>query len=180
MGLEEVKEEILNNARDDSNKLVEEAKKEAQEITNKAKKRISDYKTKLKDDKEKLIGNLEKMKTAQARSEAKKLILDKKKELIDSVFEKTKQKLAALSDSERKKHIQTLIEKAKNEIEITTVYCNKKDKNFLQDFKCEETDIIGGVIVENKDKSIRIDYNFETLLDNTKENSLQEIAKRLF
>lgn len=180
MGLEEVKEEILNNARDDSNKQIEEAKKEAQEITNKAKKRISDYKIKLKDDKEELIENLKKMKIAQARSEAKKLVLDKKKELIDIVFEKAKQKLASLNDDKRKKYIQTLIGKAKNEIEVATVYCNKKDKNFLQALKCEETDIIGGIIVENKDKSIRIDYTFETLLDNVKENSLQEIARRLF
>jgi len=180
MGLEEVKEEILNNARNDSSKIIEEGKKEAQEIISKAKKRIDEHKEKLKDDKEKLIENLEKMKMAQARSEAKKLVLDKKKQIINNIFEKVKQKLSGLNDSERKKYIQKLTEKAKNEISIATVYCNKKDKKFLQDFRCEETDIIGGVIVENKDKSIRIDYSFETIMNNLKETSLQDIAKKLF
>lgn len=180
MGLEEVKEEILNSARSDSGKIIEEAKNEAQQILSKATKRVTEYKNKLKEDKKKLIENLEKMKIAQARSEAKKLILEKKKGIIDTVFEKSKQKLASLSDNEREKYIQKLIEKAKNEMEIVTVYCNKKDKKFLQDFECQETDIIGGVIVENKDRSIRIDYSFETMLDNVKEASLQEISKILF
>ncbi len=180
MGLEEVKEEILNSARNNSSDVIEEAKKEAQQIIIKAKTRVNEYKKKLEDDKSKLIENLEKMKVAQARSEAKKLVLEKKKEIIEGVFEQIKQKLAALNDSERKKYIQKLIEKAKDEIEIATVYCNKKDKRLLQDFKCEEASIIGGIMVENKNKSVRVDYSFETLLSNIKESSLQEIAKILF
>lgn len=180
MGLEEVKEEMLNNARNISGKEIDEAKKEAQEIMSKAKSRINDYKKKLEDDKEKFIENLEKMKIAQARSEAKKLILDKKKEIIDSVFEKVKQKLATLKDSERKKYLQKLAEKAKNEIEIATIYCSKKDIKFLEDFNCKETESTGGVIAENKDKSVRIDYSFETILSDIKENLIQEIAKKLF
>ncbi len=180
MGLEEVKEEILNNARNDSNRAVEEVKKEAQQIISEAKKKIEGYKKKAESDKEKLIENLEKMKIAQARSEAKKLILNRKKEIINSVFEKARQKLCGLSDSKRDEYIEKLIEKAKKEMEIATVYCNKKDKKFLQDFNCEETNIIGGVIVENNDKSVSIDYSFETLLGNIKEASLQKIAKLLF
>jgi len=180
MGLEELKEEILNNARNDSNRIIEEAKKEAEQIMTKSRERIDEYKKKLEEDKKKLTENLEKMKTAQARSEAKKLILDKKKEIIDGVFEKAKQKLNTLNGSKREEYTQKLIEKAKNEMEIATVYCNKKDRKFLQDFNCEETDILGGVIVEKEDKSVRIDYSFETLLGNIKESSLQEIAKLLF
>jgi len=180
MGLEEVKEEIMNNARNGSNKIIGEAKKEADEIMSKARKRINDYKKKLEDDKETLIENLEKMKTAQARSEAKKLVLDKKKEIINTVFEKAKQRLLSLNDGEKKKYIQKLVEKAKNEIDAETVYCNEKDKKFLNGLRCEEADIIGGIIVENKDKTIRIDYSFDTMLSNIKESSLQEIAKRLF
>lgn len=180
MGLEEVKEEILNSARNDTNKIIEEAKIEAQQILAKATKRISDYNNKLKEDKKKLIENLEKMKIAQARSEAKKLILDKKKEIIDDVFEKAKQKLASLSETKRGEYIQKLIEKAKNEMETATVYCNKKDKQFIGDFNYQETDIIGGVIVENQDGSVRIDYSFETMLNNVKEASLQKISKILF
>ena len=180
MGLEELKEEILNNARDESSKIIEEAEKEAKEIISKAKKRIDEYKTKLWDDKERLIENLAKMKMAQARSEAKKLLLEKKKEIMNNVFEKVRQKLAALDDNKRKRYIQQLIEKAKNEMNIETVYCSKKDMKLLKDFKCEEAGIIGGIIVENKDKSVRIDYSFETMLDSLKEKSLQEIVKKLF
>lgn len=85
-----------------------------------------------------------------------------------------------MNDKRRKEIIEKLITKGKNEIDITTVYCNKKDKKHIQNFNCKEIDIMGGVILENEDKSIRIDSSFETLLKNIKDNSLQEIARKLF
>ena len=36
------------------------------------------------------------------------------------------------------------------------VYCRESDKKFIKKYKTATTDILGGVIVENKDKSIRI------------------------
>lgn len=180
MGLEEVKEEILSSARKESGKIIEEAKKTAQEIIRKARENISDYRKKLEDDKEKLIANLEKMKIAQAQSEAKRIILDKKKEIIEEAFKKAEQSILRLSDTKRKEILRKLVEKGKNEIEIATVYCNKRDINHLKEFNCKEAEIISGAILENADKSVRVDYSLEVLLAGVKDISLQEIAKLLF
>lgn len=79
MGLKEVKEEILNSAKKESDKILEKARKEAQEIVSKAKAIITEKKKVKNEEKRKKIDSLEKMKIAQAKSEAKKIVLTKKK-----------------------------------------------------------------------------------------------------
>ena len=69
---------------------------------------------------------------------------------------------------------------AKNDIEVAKIYCNKKDLKVLKDFKAEAADITGGLIAENKEGTVRVDYSFDTMLQNIKENELQSINKVLF
>ena len=40
--------------------------------------------------------------------------------------------------------------------------------------------MLGGLIAENKEKTIRVDYRFETMLESIKEKELQGINKLLF
>ena len=40
--------------------------------------------------------------------------------------------------------------------------------------------MIGGIIAENGEKTIRVNYSFETLLESVKEAELQNISKILF
>lgn len=180
MGLREVKDEILNSAKKESSKLLDEARKESQKIMGDARKTFKKKEESKEKETGKVIENLERMKIAQANSDAQKMILKKKKKVIDSLFSSVQNNLAKISENKKKEVMEKLIDKSKQEIEIDTVYCNKKDMKLLKEFNCQEADITGGIIVENKDKSIRIDYSFELLLSNIKENSLLEIAKILF
>ncbi|MEK6876839.1 MAG: V-type ATP synthase subunit E family protein, partial [Nanoarchaeota archaeon] len=60
------------------------------------------------------------------------------------------------------------------------VYCNKNDAKLVKGFKAESSDITGGLIAENADGTVRVDYSFDTMLQNVKENELQKISKILF
>jgi vacuolar-type H+-ATPase subunit E/Vma4 len=40
--------------------------------------------------------------------------------------------------------------------------------------------MLGGIIVENKEKTLKIDYRYETIAELVWERSLKEIAKKLF
>ena len=117
---------------------------------------------------------------ASAELENKKMLLEAKKELIESVFIEVRKKLASLDDEKRESYIKKLLEKAENDIEVANVYCNKRDLEFLKDFNTEAVDITSGLIAENKDTTIRVDYSFETMLQSIKENELQSINKILF
>ena len=180
MGLETVKEEILSNAREQSNSITAEARREASRITREAERKMEDMKEKSEAETKKILDIIKRQELATAELENKKMILEAKKQIIESVFSEAVKKLEALDDKKRESYVKKLLEKAKNDINIFHVYCNKEDSKFLKDFKAEAANIIGGLMAENKEKTIRVDYSFETLLQSIKENELQNINKVLF
>jgi len=180
MGLESVKDEIIANAKEQEGALLAEAEKEAQRIMKEAESKVAEFREKTGAETKKLAEMISRQETASAELESKKLILEAKKEAMESVFEDARKKIEKLSDKKREDYIGKLLEKAKNDIEVATVYCNKKDAKLVRGFKAESTDIIGGIIAENVDRTIRVDYSFDALLQTIKENELQKISKILF
>lgn len=180
MGLESVKEEIIRNAKEQETALIAEAKKEADRIMNEVQKEIEEIKEQSGAEIKKKMDAIKKQELASAELESKKMLLEAKKQLIESVFIEVQKELASLDGKKREAYIKKLLEKAEKDIEIATVYCNKKDLNFLKGFNPKAIDIIGGLIAENKDETIRVDYSFDTILQSIKENELQSINKILF
>jgi len=180
MGLEAVKEEIISNAKIEADTLIAEARKEAGKITKEAEKKIEEMKEKSNEEIKKKIDTIKKQELASAELENKKMLLEAKKQLIESVFIEVQKKLVALNEKKREEYIKKLLEKIKNDIEAANVYCSKKDLKLLKDFKAEAIEIIGGLMAENKDRTIRVDYSFDTILETIKEKELQEINKILF
>lgn len=180
MGLETVKEEILNSAKEQSNSLIVEARKEANRIMKEAEKKIEEMREKSESETKRMLDTIKRQELASAELESKKILLNAKKQIIENVFAEAKKRLENLDDKKRELYIKKLLEKAKNDIEISNVYCNKKDAKFLKGRNAEPTNIIGGLIAENKEKTVRVDYSFETLLQSVKENELQNINKILF
>ena len=180
MGLETVKEEILNSARDKSNSMIADARREANRITMETEKRIEEMKEKSEAQNKKAMDVIKRQELASAELENKKILLDTKKQIIESVFADAKKRLETLDDKKKELYIKKLLEKSKKEIEVAYVYCNKKDAKFLKGINVETAEIIGGLITENKEKTVRVDYSFETLLESIKESELQNINKVLF
>ena len=180
MGLETVKEEIISNARNQERALLADARKEASEIIKKAEIRLEEIEEQSNVDAKRMIEAIRKQELASAELENKKAILEAKKQLIDAVFDDAGKKIEKLDSGKREYYLKKLLEKAKNDIEVATIYCNKKDIKLIENFNDEESDIIGGLIAENEDKTVRVDYSFGTILENIKENELQNINKILF
>src|SRR3989338_8355155 len=180
MGLEAVKGEILANARKREEALLAEAEKEAGNIIKEAQNRIAEFKEKAEAETKKLIETMKRQETASAELESKKLSLEAKKESVEKVFEEARKIIDALSDRKREEHMSKLLDKAKNDIEVTKVYCNKKEAKLVKGLKAEPAGIIGGLIAENADGTVRVDYSFDTILQDIKENELQKISKILF
>ena len=180
MGLEAVKDEIIANAKEQKEALIAEAKKEAQRIMKEAESRVAEFKEKAETEAKKLIEMMKRQETASAELESKKLILEAKKEAVESVFNEARKRVEKLSGKQKEEHMNRLLEKAKKDIEVTKVYCSKNDAKLVKGFKAEHSDIIGGLIAENADGTVRVDYSFDTLLQDIKENELQKISRLLF
>src|SRR3989344_4189861 len=173
MGLEEVKEDIIRNAKEQERALAEESKKEIARIVKEAENKVEKTIERSNAEIKKAIEAIKKQELASAELENKKRLLDAKKQLIEKVFAEVNKRLESLDKKKREIYIKKLLEKSKNEIEIGHIYCNKKDMEFLKNSNAEAIDIIGGLITENKEKTVRINYSFEAILENIKENELQ-------
>ena len=180
MGLETVKGEIIRNAKEREDSLIAEARRESNKIIKETEEKVKKIKEKSEAETKRTIDMINKQELASSELENKKMLLDAKKQIIDRAFIEAKKRLESLDFKKRETYMQKLLEKAKNELEIAYVYCNKKDSEFLKEFKVEPVDISGGLIAENKEKTMRVDYSFETILQSIKENELQSINKVLF
>lgn len=180
MGLEAVKEEIIRSAKENSSALIAEARREANRISKEADKKIGEMKGKSEEEARKSIELIKRQQLAAAELESKKMMLDAKKQAIDSAFKEAKARLENLDEKKRELSIKNMLERAGKEIEISHVYCNKKDAKFMKGIKTENDTIIGGFIAENGEKTVRVDYSFETMLESIKEKELQNISKILF
>ena len=180
MSLESVKDEILNTAKSQANAMLAEARKEANRITTEAEKKIEEMKAKGEAEIKRILDTIKRQEMSSAELESKKMLLEAKKQVIDAVFGEAKKKIANIPDKKREELVKKLLEKAKKDIDAAYVYCNSKDSKFLKGFNAQHIDIIGGLIAENKERTIRVDYSFETLLQDIRENELQSISKVLF
>ena len=180
MGLEAVKEEILGNAKEQANSLLAEGRKEANRLIKDAEKKIEEIKSKAEEATKKSCEIIKRQELASADLEIKKITLETKKQIIENLFAEVCRKLESLDDKKRDEYIKKLIERAKKDIEVSFVYCNKKDLKILKGINAEAISIIGGIIAENKDKTIRVDYSFESTLQSIKENELQNMNKITF
>ena len=180
MGLEVVKEEIISSAKEQANSLLAEARKEANKIMKEAEKEVEVIKEKSEAETKKVIEIIKLQEISSAELENKKKILEAKKQVIEGVFSEAKNRVEKLDEKRREYYIKKLIEKVKSELEAAHMYCNKKDIKFLKGFEAEHINIAGGLIAENKEKSIRVDYSFDTMLENIKDMELQNINKILF
>ncbi len=180
MGLEEVKEEIIRNARKQEEELLAEAREQARKVLDEAGKKVEELREKSEAETKKLIELIKKQETASAELEAKKMMLEAKKSIIDKAFSGVRQKLEKLAPNKRGEFMQALLSRAEKEIDIGIIYCSRKDAKALKGYSTKDAGMLCGLIAENKDGTIRVDYSFDTLLQSINENELQNIHKMLF
>ena len=180
MGLEELEKEIIENGRKGAERIIKEGSDEAAVIAEGCKKKEKELRAKAEAEIKTALEQLEKKETSLAEFNSRKALLETKKMLLDGLFEKISARLERLNETSRAKHIGQLIARAKKRIDIYAVHCSGQDRKHVKGCECLEAPISGGIIVENRDKSERIDLSYETILEQVKEKHLGEIGRMLF
>lgn len=181
MGLEQVKSEIIKEAEKKAVKLVADSQVVGKSFKKEATEKLKDYEESVIAETKKEIIAMEKREEASQKLEAKKMLFEAKKELLQEVIEGARKKISSSSAKQKARIISKLLLKAKNEIHVSYIYCNKDDVKLLKgNGKVEAGDISGGMIAENKQKTVRIDYSVDTILDQIADKHLQDVAKILF
>ena len=180
MGLEQVKKEIIDNATKTADAILVEAKQEAEKIFDETKKTALEERKKADTHTSDLLLTLERREIAAAEFDARKMMLDAKKELIDEAMKQAAQKVMSWNGKKRESVMNTLTEKAKKDLDLAIIAANPKDKTYVKGFSFEEADIQAGMIGRTKDGRVSVDYSVDEMLQTIRSNNLAEIGKVLF
>ncbi|PIN74289.1 hypothetical protein COV20_01580 [Candidatus Woesearchaeota archaeon CG10_big_fil_rev_8_21_14_0_10_45_16] len=181
MALAQVQAEIVVEAEKKAVEATKQAEKEAQEVLKKAKDEVSQYKKDAEKQAATLLEAMERKVLAAARSDAQRLEMNARKEIMDDLFDNAAASLQKLGKTEKQKFLQSLLEKAEKEIKVDTVYAAAADTSLVKGVKnVKEAPISGGLMAETKEGDISVNLSVEELLASLREELSMKLSEVLF
>lgn len=182
MGLENIVNEILEQARSEAALIGTEAEKEGEKLINDAKTEAEMIKKSHQALADAQIERMHKQELSSAHLETKRATLNAKKDVLNSTIESAKDAISSISAEKNANLLKVLLDKSGNE--GSRVYSNGRDAKLVQEMTeltfMSEIDCIGGLIIENDDGTVRLDLTFDTILDAASEQSLKQVSDILF
>jgi V/A-type H+/Na+-transporting ATPase subunit E len=180
MGLEKVRDEVLAEAKKKASAAINAAEAESSAIVHAAEKTVRDKRVSGRQEAERLAGLLRKKALSSAALEGRKKLLQEKNKLMSKVFDEAKARLEHIDAKTRERHITSLLVQAKKEIDVALILCNEQDVKVLNGVKALAAPIAGGIIAESSDGKVRVDFSYETLMEQVRQQCMQDVAKILF
>jgi|TARA_Y100000310_G_C20643704_1_gene795399 V/A-type H+-transporting ATPase subunit E len=181
MGLEKIKEEILQKSALSEKSILAEADSKVAKIKAAASEKIKQLEQEAAQKLQAETKSIESRETSLANMESQKMLFEVKKDILDKTYAEAFEKIKNMPKKDREQTIQKLFEAANKEIDVSVVQANDLDKDFLgSEVKVESLDGDGGIICETKDGNIRVNLTFQTIFDDLKEKTVKETSKILF
>jgi V/A-type H+-transporting ATPase subunit E len=112
----------------------------------------------------------------------KRALLNSRKEVLDEVYEKSKESLIKLPPEKNQNILKNILDQTGST--SARIYSNAKDKELVKKFTklkhAGEIECIGGVILENESGTESLDFRYEMILKNVSEQSLKQVSDILF
>ncbi len=184
MALDKVIEDILSNTQAEYDRLIREAESEKAKILQEADQRIEKNRKAQEKELQETLKRLRRQELSSAELESKRIILNKKKDILDKTFTATLQDLSSMDPKDRARIYKKILAGGKKLVQHPRVYVPKNDAALLTGIRgCEgihETDMEPGLILESQDGKVRLDYRFKTILENVWEKELKNVSDSLF
>ncbi|MEM0449769.1 MAG: V-type ATP synthase subunit E family protein [Methanomassiliicoccales archaeon] len=184
MALERVVEKILENARKDADQLIAAGEKERGVILAQANEAITRRRAESEKSIEESVKRLRQQELSSAELEAKRVVLNTKKEVLDRTFEETMKELARLSQSEKARIYSKILENGIKVVSKPTVYCPRGESPLVSSLpgvgSVIEMDMGPGLVLESRDGLVRLDFQFDTILESIWEKELKNVSGILF
>ena len=184
MGLEKLVEDILQKGRERANEIIREGETERDEQVRSADEGIRRTREKAEKKTDAHIAQMEQHELSSAELESRKTLLAAQREVLEDLKDRSLAELANYPEDKRRMLYDKLFAKAKGILGDCVVYSNKADSAWLKPpagvVKGGVIDCAGGLVFESKDGSVRLDYRFETMLDEVWNDKMSEIYSQLF
>jgi V/A-type H+-transporting ATPase subunit E len=181
MGLEKVIEKIQKEGKEKINGILQDAEKQAAQMLQTKQKMVDELSAKKKQELEKQIDALKKQEESSVDIEIKKIRLNAEKDILNQTYQES---LNALSALPHETMISFLLKKVEKELpQAAYIYSNKRDEPIIRRqskiYFGGFIETLGGIIVENKEKTMKVDCRYETIAALVWDRSLKEIAEQL-
>jgi V/A-type H+-transporting ATPase subunit E len=181
MALDAVVEDVLATSKSKVAEINAGAEQEVAGILSEARDRAADMKSRKETEVSHAVEALERREISSANLEVKRSELNVHKELLEQARVKLSERIQKLPKSENEALLKKLLEPYN--LKDMKVYSNKRDEAFVSSLAPNyggNLDIIGGVVVESMDGTLRYDQTFETLAREVFNNRMKEVSKLLF
>lgn len=184
MGLEKVIQDILERGRAKRQEILSLGAKERDDQIKAAEKKAQEENVKASARVDVALSQMEQQELSSADLEAKRVLLEAERKVMEELKEGVLEELSKYPADRRKRMYAKLVENAKGELGGGLVYSNRTDKPLLQ-LPTGMTyggliECAGGLVFENVDKSVRLDYRFESILDDLWNAKMRDIYTKLF
>lgn len=189
MGLEEIKEKIIDDAKKEKSRLIAEAEAKAAEIRQERNREAENRKTSIIENLER-EGNMERSRILTIENlESRKKILQARQDIIESVFSSALDALSQLEDYEElMEHLilhtaqggEEIILSPEDKSHLSAGFFDRINKALPRPLivSDEKRDILGGFILKSGD--IEINESFDDKIKTLKDEMEGEVAKIAF
>ncbi|GFO97164.1 H+transporting two-sector ATPase E subunit [groundwater metagenome] len=182
MGLDAIVEEIKARGKAEADRISDETYQEVSRIIADAQSQAEKIISARQEAVSKDIERLRQQELSSANLEVKRAMLNARKEVLDEVYEASKESVGKLPDEKNQKLLGLIIKK--NEKNNSKIYSREKDKTAVKKLTtlnyAGEINCIGGVIIENDNGTEYLDFRYETILKDVSEKSLKLVSDILF
>ena len=184
MALDNVTKDIMDSAEASAAAIKSEGDAEAARIMADADAVISGMKEKEDKKLKEAIEQLNRQVLSSAELESKKIVLSKKKEMLEKAFAESLASLESASADVKKKQYRQMVAAAKKVIGDPKAYCSKEEKITAEDIGVSKLEkvgtITGGLILESKDGTMQVDMQYRTILQTVWDRELKDLSAILF
>jgi len=184
MALEELVKDILETAKREAEAITRKAEEERESILSSADEKIAKMRKTKEKELEEALKRLRRQEISSAELEAKKITLNKRKEILDLTFKQALSELMAMPSTDKRRIYLKSVETGRKILPNPRVYCPQGEGELLEGVdglsEVMEREMEAGLILENADGSMRLDYRFRTILESLWERELKQTSTLLF
>ena len=184
MALENVKEDIIRTAEAKVSEILAGSDADIAKIKAETEAVIADMKKKEDKRLKETTDRLSRQEASSAELESKKIVLEKKREILEQAFDETLAELESASPKVKKEQYKRMVTAAKKVIKEPKAFCAKGETLSAEDLGVSSLtkldSISGGLIFESKDGLIRVDMQFKTMLQTVWDRESKSISDILF
>lgn len=184
MALDEVINNITESAQAKAGELIQEAEKEKAAILKQADDKVAAKRIAQQKELEVALKRLKQQEISSAELEAKRIILNAKKDVLDKSFQVALNSLLNMDEGNRGRMYRKILDGGKTVIISPKVYCPRGESKLISGVtglgSIVETDMEAGLVLEDATGKVRLDYRFRVLLESVWDKELKNVSNILF